>query len=234
MDRGGPGPGGPGGGHHPGLRGPVHLRQPVPGQGDLRGDLPGDRHPGLPPPGPCTWPRPWAWRPGGWPPRGEDRPGQLYRELREILARTRISSGPSSSRSPLRRGGGGPRGRGGGGPGGGGAGVPLGWGGFSKPRGAAPVGRLPGRAPVWGPSGPAQGGPCDVVSPDSGREPYFLWKKAGGRIPGRKRFFLPGPTFSSLGGTLRGPPFFLLTCGPVSYARNGPPTSWAGWEGWVL
>ena len=28
--------------------------------------------------------------------------------------------------------------------------------------------------------------------------------------------------------------FFCLACGPVSYARNGPPPSWAGWEGVVL
>ena len=32
-------------------------------------------------------------------------------------------------------------------------------------------------------------------------------------------------------GTLRGSSLFLcLACGPVSYARNGPPPSWAGWE----
>ena len=38
-----------------------------------------------------------------------------------------------------------------------------------------------------------------------------------------------------VGGTLRGSSlFFCLACGPVSYARNGPPTSWAGWEGWFL
>ena len=35
-----------------------------------------------------------------------------------------------------------------------------------------------------------------------------------------------------VGGTLRGfSLFFCLACGPVSYARNGPPTGWAGWEG---
>ena len=35
------------------------------------------------------------------------------------------------------------------------------------------------------------------------------------------------------GGTLRGSSlFFCLACGPVSYARNGPPTGWAGWGGW--
>ena len=36
-----------------------------------------------------------------------------------------------------------------------------------------------------------------------------------------------------VGGTLRGSSlFFCLACGPVSYARNGPPPGWAGWEGW--
>ena len=36
-----------------------------------------------------------------------------------------------------------------------------------------------------------------------------------------------------VGGTLRGSSlFFCLACGPVSYARNGPPTGWAGWGGW--
>ena len=44
--------------------------------------------------------------------------------------------------------------------------------------------------------------------PGPGRGPGFLWKKAGGRTPGRKRFFLPGPTFL-VGGTLVGSLFFL-------------------------
>ena len=36
-----------------------------------------------------------------------------------------------------------------------------------------------------------------------------------------------------VGGTLRGSSlFFCLACGPVSYARNGPPTGWAGWGRW--
>ena len=36
-----------------------------------------------------------------------------------------------------------------------------------------------------------------------------------------------------VGRTLRGSSFFFyLACGPVSYARNGPPTGWAGWGRW--
>ena len=36
-----------------------------------------------------------------------------------------------------------------------------------------------------------------------------------------------------VGGTLRGPPsFFAWPAAHLSHARNGPPTSWAGWEGW--
>ena len=99
------------------------------------------------------------------------------------------------------------------GPGGGSAGycVPFGWWGLFRCLGAQrPVAR------------PAPGG-----------GPAFFGRKPEERTPGRKRFFLPGPTFSGLGGTLRGSSlFFCLACGPVSYARNGPPTGWAGWGGW--
>ncbi len=83
-----------------------------------------------------------------------------------------------------------------------------------RPRGTDPsvVGALtrprgPGGAPVWGPSGPAQGRPCDVVSPPTAGSPAFFGRKPEERTPGRKRFFLPGPTFSSLGGPCGGPPF---------------------------
>ena len=47
----------------------------------------------------------------------------------------------------------------------------------------------PRRGPFEGPSGPAQGGPCNVVSPaDSSGEPGFLWKKAEGNHQGGERF----------------------------------------------
>ena len=89
--------------------------------------------------------------------------------------------------------------------------------------------------PFGGPSGPAQGGPCDVVSrPTPGGSPAFFGRKPEERTPGRKRFFLPGPTFSGLGGPCGGPPsFFAWPAAHVSHARNGPPPGWAGWEGWV-
>src|SRR5699024_2589191 len=60
----------------------------------------------------------------------------------------------------------------------------------------------------------------------------FFGRKPEERTPGRKSFFLPGPT--SLWFLLDGRWSFLscLACGPVSYARNGPPPGWAGWEGW--
>ena len=52
----------------------------------------------------------------------------------------------------------------------------------------------------------APGGP-----PMTAGEPDFLWRKSGERTPGRKRFFLPGPTFSSSswGGPCGGPPSFF-------------------------
>ena len=78
---------------------------------------------------------------------------------------------------------------------------------------------------------PSQVQTCGVVSrPAPGGSPAFFGRKPDERTPGRKRFFLPGPTFSSVGGPCEGPPFFCRACGPVSYARNGPPPSWAGWE----
>ena len=74
----------------------------------------------------------------------------------------------------------------------------------------------------------APGGP-----PMTAGEPDFLWRKSEERTPGRKRFFLPGPTFSSLGRPCGGPPsFFACPAAHLSYARNGPPPGWAGWEGW--
>ena len=63
-------------------------------------------------------------------------------------------------------------------------------------------------------------------------EPGVLFSLKATRTPGRKRFFLPGPTFSGWGDPAGVLSFFCLACGPFSYARNGPPTSWAGWGGW--
>ena len=56
--------------------------------------------------------------------------------------------------------------------------------------------------PPWGAA--PRGAP-----PTTAGEPDFLWRKSGERTPGRKRFFLPGPTFSSLGGPCGGPPSFF-------------------------
>ena len=85
--------------------------------------------------------------------------------------------------------------------------VPCGWAGLLRDLGAQrPVGRLPGGAPV-SPEKRGERGPEGRVSP--------LWTPCSG---------LEDP-----GGVLS---FFCLACGPVSYARNGPPTGWAGWEGW--
>ncbi len=42
------------------------------------------------------------------------------------------------------------------------------------------------------------------------------------------------PPFLVWGDPARVLSFFCLACGPVSYARNGPPPGWAGWEGWFL
>ena len=88
--------------------------------------------------------------------------------------------------------------------------VPCGWVARKPPRGAAPR----------GPRRLRRGSPA------------FFGRKPEERTPGRKRFFLPGPTFSGWGDPAGGLLLFCLACGPVSYARNGPPTGWAGWEGW--
>ena len=40
------------------------------------------------------------------------------------------------------------------------------------------------------------------------------------------------PPFLVWGDPARVLSFFCLACGPVSYARNGPPTGWAGWGRW--
>ena len=81
--------------------------------------------------------------------------------------------------------------------------------------------------------------------PASGRSaPLPARPRAGARLSleeSRRKEHQGGRGSSSLdpsflvGGTLRGSAFFFcLACGPVSYARNGPPTGWAGWEGWFL
>ena len=72
-----------------------------------------------------------------------------------------------------------------------------------------------------------------VPPPTTAGEPGFLWKKAGGKNTRAERGSLrPGP--ASLWLVAReGFSFFAkLACGPVSHARYGPPTGWAGWEAW--
>ena len=101
-----------------------------------------------------------------------------------------------------------------------------------------PVGRpAPGGGPFEGPSGPAQGGPCNVVSPadSSGGARLSLEESRRKEHQGGERFSPPW-THLSLVFARREVVFFLsyLACGPVSHARNGPPPSWAGWEGWFL
>ena len=87
--------------------------------------------------------------------------------------------------------------------------VPFGWAGLFRDLGAQrPVGRLPG------------GGP------------RFSRETGGKRARGER--FSPLDSLLWFGGSCKGSSFFCLACGPVSYARNGPPTSWAGWEGWFL
>ena len=61
--------------------------------------------------------------------------------------------------------------------------------------------------------------------------PAFFGRKPEERTPGRREVLsaLDPP----LSGLRSERVFFYiprLACGPVSYARNGPPTSWAGWE----
>ena len=97
-----------------------------------------------------------------------------------------------------------------------------------------PVGRpAPGGGPFEGPSGPAQGGPCNVVSPadSSGGARLSLEESRRKEHQGGERFSPPW-THLSLVFARREVVFFLsyLACGPVSHARNGPPTGWAGWE----
>ena len=97
-------------------------------------------------------------------------------------------------------------------------------------------GEKEGRGPlssVVAPLEPLQGGPCNVGSPPTpAGEPGFLWKKAGGKNTREEEVLPPWTHLFWFGGTLRGSSFFFcLACGPVSYARNGPPTGWAGWEG---
>ena len=85
----------------------------------------------------------------------------------------------------------------------------------------------------WG-SYEASGRSAPGAPPTPAGSPAFFGRKPEERTPGRKRFFLPGPTFSGWGDPARVLSFFCLACGPVSYARNGPPPGWAGWEGWFL
>ena len=71
--------------------------------------------------------------------------------------------------------------------------------------------------------------------PTPAGEPGFLWKKAGGKNTREEEVLPPWTHLFWFGGTLRGSSlFFCLACGPVSYARNGPPPSWAGWGRWFL
>ena len=71
--------------------------------------------------------------------------------------------------------------------------------------------------------------------PTPAGEPGFLWKKAGGKNTREEKVLPPWTHLFWFGGTLRGSSlFFCLACGPVSYARNGPPPSWAGWGRWFL
>ena len=79
---------------------------------------------------------------------------------------------------------------------------------FPRPRGAAP------RCP-----------------PGPGRGPGFLWKKAGGKNTREEEVLPPWTHLFWFRGTLRGSSFFFAwPAAHLSHARNGPPTSWAGWE----
>ena len=70
------------------------------------------------------------------------------------------------------------------------------------------------------------GGPAD-----SGGGARLSLEKAGGKNTREEEVLPPWTHLFWFGGTLRGSSFFFcLACGPVSYARNGPPTGWAGWE----
>ena len=62
------------------------------------------------------------------------------------------------------------------------------------------------------------------------RGPPFLPRNGGKE--GQRGEVLPSGLPALVWRTLRGfSLFFCLACGPVSYARNGPPTGWAGWGG---
>ena len=50
--------------------------------------------------GPSTWPGPWAWRPGAWLPTGRTTGARPCGTSGRSWPGTRMSSGPSSSRSP--------------------------------------------------------------------------------------------------------------------------------------
>ena len=70
-----------------------------------------------------------------------------------------------------------------------------------------------------------------VGRPAPGGGPAFFGRKPEERTPGRREVLsaLDPP----LSGLRSERVFFYiprLACGPVSYARNGPPTGWAGWE----
>ena len=81
---------------------------------------------------------------------------------------------------------------------------------------------------------PVPRGAAPRCPPGPGQAPAFFGRKPEERTPGRKRFFLPGPTFSGWGDPGGFSLFFCLACGPVSYVRNGPPPGWAGWGRWFL
>src|SRR5699024_10414219 len=89
-------------------------------------------------------------------------------------------------------------------------GVPFGWSGLFRSLGAQrPVGRLPG------------GGP------------RFSRETGGKRARGES--FSPLDSLLWFGGPWGSPPsFFAWPAAHLSHARNGPPSSWAGWEAWFL
>ena len=69
-----------------------------------------------------------------------------------------------------------------------------------------------------------------VARPAPGGGPAFFGRKPEERTPGRKRFFLPGPTFSGLGGPCGGPPSFLPGLRPIcpTPVTARPPAGRAG------
>ena len=78
-------------------------------------------------------------------------------------------------------------------------------------RKAAPELPAPGRYCVpfgWSGLLRSNGAQRPVARPAPGGSPAFFGRKPEGRTPGRKNLFLPGPTFSSLGGPCGGPLFF--------------------------